>query len=555
MFRKLVANLPFSPTLVEQVAFYAKRLRKEELTRRTGLIFTVLALIVQGLTVFMPVTSANTSHASDLISGGVTSKDQILTYYDNTSHDYKKIFDYVGITRDELTNATVENINSRDYGTGNEAWLSWGRVARFSSEQGEVTHTIDDATTVYSRPLWRADTTDWTTVHGSTYKALVGTSSIRGKFAILFLCGNLVTRTVPTPKKLVTVCRPGTGIITIDSSEKIATDLPSNSSECMPKNAQCQTVLVTKIDRTHYVFKASTEVSNASVSGYIFTIKDTSTGTVITTTTVTTNALEATTGTIEIKDPASYMVSVTVKTNAGDKTSPNCQASFTIAPPEKCEFNTGITKNDSECKPCEKNSTLWYKSVECNPVLILSKTALNLTQGTDATTVVAMPGDRIEYHLTVKNAGKVPAIASFSEQLDDVLEYTTLQDQGGGNFNTTSKILSWADTTIQPGQSQSHTLVVALPASITSTPQGQSDQMSYDCIMNNTFGDNTQIKVDCSPPKQVEQAMKALPRTGPTENLIFGGAILTITTFLWARSRQLGKEVRLVRKEFSSGGI
>jgi len=54
MFRKIVSNLAFSPALVGQLGFYAKRLRREEATRRVGLIFTALALVVQGFAVFTP---------------------------------------------------------------------------------------------------------------------------------------------------------------------------------------------------------------------------------------------------------------------------------------------------------------------------------------------------------------------------------------------------------------------------------------------------------------------------------------------------------------------
>ena len=54
MFRKIVSNLPFSPALVGQLGFYAKRLKKEETTRRLGLIFIALALVVQSLAVFQP---------------------------------------------------------------------------------------------------------------------------------------------------------------------------------------------------------------------------------------------------------------------------------------------------------------------------------------------------------------------------------------------------------------------------------------------------------------------------------------------------------------------
>ncbi len=61
MFRKLVSNLAFSPALVGQLGFYAKRLRKEEATRRAGLVFVALALVVQSFSVFSPPESATVS--------------------------------------------------------------------------------------------------------------------------------------------------------------------------------------------------------------------------------------------------------------------------------------------------------------------------------------------------------------------------------------------------------------------------------------------------------------------------------------------------------------
>lgn len=73
--------------------------------------------------------------------------------------------------------------------------------------------------------------------------------------------------------------------------------------------------------------------------------------------------------------------------------------------------------------------------------------------------------------------------------------------------------------------------------------------------MSNTFGNNIEIHVSCDAPKVVEQTVKNLPSTGPRENLIFGGILLAVVTYFWARSRQLGKEVRLVRKDFSASTI
>ncbi len=593
MFRKLVSNLPFSPALVGQIGFYAKRLRKEEATRRFGLFMTVLALIVQSFTVFIPSTSANTSHASDLISGGVTSLSGLLAVYDNPNSDYKKIMTYAGITRSEIASMSKKSINSRDYGTTGDQWLSWGRVSRLSAAQGETKHTIDGSTTVYSRPLWRLDTTEWTKVHGSTYVAFVGQSAKMGKFAIILNCGNLVTTKNPPAPVKVTVCRPGVGVITILESEKKTTDLPADSDKCKPKitvcrpgvgvidiyqsekkttdlpadsqeckpkvpSALCHALTITPIERTKFKFAASSKLENgATISKYTFVVrKSNASGEIVLTKTVNSTSATVETEILELKQSGDYYVSVTVATSLGDKTAPNCTGTFKVVPPEKCVVNPNLPATDAECKPCPGNPLLWYKSPECSPVITESKTATNLTQGGgNASAITAVASDRIEYKLTITNAGKVPTTVTFKEELDDVLEYATIQDNGGGTFDQAKKTLTWPSVTLVAGEKQTRTFVVALPATIPTTARGTSEPTSYDCIMNNTFGDNVQIKVQCEAPKIVEQTISELPSTGPRENMIFAVVTLAIVSFFWARSMQLGKEVRLVRKDFSASAI
>lgn len=59
MFRKIISNLPFSSTLVEQLGVYAKRIKKEETTRKLGLLFIALTIIVQLFILMQPPESAN----------------------------------------------------------------------------------------------------------------------------------------------------------------------------------------------------------------------------------------------------------------------------------------------------------------------------------------------------------------------------------------------------------------------------------------------------------------------------------------------------------------
>lgn len=159
MFRKIVSNLAFSPALVGQLGFYAKRLRKEEATRRIGLIFTALALVVQSFAVFSPPESANAASSSDFIRGGFSNVNEYLSHYDQNSNSLKDIFTSLGISRNEIRDAKKGTINSKDV-------LSWGMSSRFSAAQGERTYSYSKSNgstgTVYYRPLSLWDSKDYT---------------------------------------------------------------------------------------------------------------------------------------------------------------------------------------------------------------------------------------------------------------------------------------------------------------------------------------------------------------------------------------------------------
>lgn len=529
MFRTLVSNLPYSPALVGQLGFYARRLRKEEVTRRLGLFFTILALIVQSLAVFSPPEAANAANPSDMIYGGITTKDQLLAAYDSSARgngDLKNIYDYAGITRAELASVKEGTINSKDHGTGEGAWLSWGRMHRLSPAEGEVAHDANGSD-IHTRPLWRFDSSS----RGRTYRAFIGYSEKLGTFAVLKECGNLVTTKLPiTP--------------------------PPVPPPAPPAESRCVLLQAKRIERTKYVLDATAAVTNgATISGYRFVVKNSSDTTVIDRLVPATTSA-ASSGVVELNAPDVYTAHVIVNTSVGERSTQSCVSSLTVAAPDKCALNTSLTKEDAECQPCPGNDTLWYKDADCSEQVASAKRATNLTQGhTNAATVTANAGDRIEYTVSVHNVGKVPAAVSFKEELADVLEYATLYDNGGGTFSTDAKVLAWGDITLQPGESQSRAFVINVLPTIPSTARGASDPTSYDCAMTNAFGNTVNVAVNCDTPKLVESIVTELPHTGAGANIAFAGILGSVVTFFYARSRQLKKEVRLIRKEFNMGTI
>jgi len=519
MFRKIVSNLAFSPALVGQLGFYAKRLRKEEATRRIGLIFTALALVVQSFAVFSPPESANAANSSDFIRGGFTKTSEYLSHYDQNSNNLKDIFTSLGITRAEIQATKKGTINSKDV-------LSWGMTSRFSAAQGERTYSYSKSNgstgTVYYRPLSLWDSKDYTKKYGSTYDAFIGYSEKFGWFALMNNCGNLITKKAPTPPK------------------------PSSA---------CEGLSIERISRTRYQFNAQASVKNgATIKSYTYTVKDKN-GKAVHTKTLPSNKTSST-YTYDQTSPGTYSASLVVDTSEGKKDGAKCQVAFTVAAPEVCAYNASLPKNSPDCQPCPGDSLIWIKDAKCEAKIIQSKTASNLSQGNkDAASLLAKPSNRIAYTVTAENTGTAPAKVKMEEKLDDVLEYATLFDNGGATFDKETKTLTWTEATLQPGQKQSRIFVIQLAEAIPAVAQGRSDRTSYDCKMTNTFGNTVDVNVDCPPAKQIESVVTELPKTGPGENAVFAAVVLAVVVYFYARSRQMKKEVRLIRRDLNAGTI
>lgn len=190
-------------------------------------------------------------------------------------------------------------------------------------------------------------------------------------------------------------------------------------------------------------------------------------------------------------------------------------------------------------------------------VLAFNKTASNISQGDVAAgSVAAKENDKITFTLSMKNSGGSAAPVKISDNLDDTLEYSTLIDNGGGTFDAVNKTLSWPDISLKPGETQERSFAVQVLSTIPATPQGVSNPDSYNCVMNNAFeGSGVTIPVTCAPPKVIEQVTTELPHTGATENMLFAGIVLAVVTYFFLRSKQLGKEVRLIRRDLNAGTI
>ncbi len=180
--------------------------------------------------------------------------------------------------------------------------------------------------------------------------------------------------------------------------------------------------------------------------------------------------------------------------------------------------------------------------------LVKTKTATNISQGfIDASLVLARAGDQISYTITVENTGTSVISSKLEDELADVSEYSNIIDNGGGTLDQNTHILSWPNISLSPKDKQTRTFTVKLLSTIPATARGKNDKTSYDCIMTNTFGNTTNVNLACPAPKLIERVSADLPKTGTLGNVLFAIIVLLIATFLYARTRQLKKELHLIR--------
>lgn len=503
MFKKLLSNLAFNPSLIGQVSFYAKRLHSESVIRRAGFVMIALTMVLQMFAVISPPeASLQASPNMDLINGGFREKAEAVKHCRDDTNNYKNILNYFGITCNALADSKVDYINPRDHGS---SLYSMGRSPVGTPD--EVSIQVPGAGKVYTRHFWQKN-------HENKYKVLV-VKKTDGKTAyILFDCGNLVSIGIPTPPD---VCKNIPGVQTDEKD----CDVCPNKAGIQLTKAECDVC--------------------PNKSG----VQTTKTGC---------DVCPDRTGVQTTKDQcdmcpnksgvqtASVDCDVCPKLSGVQLQSKDCDV---------CPEISGIQTDTSECKSCEESQT----RNDLSACLNNSKKVKNNTQNIgDANGTTAQAGDVLEYSLTTTNKGKI-AIKDFimSDPFGDVLDYADVVNLHGGKLGQHGEI-SWPKEDLKAGKSITHTITVKIKSPIPATPVSSSDPTHFDMKMTNVFGNTVEINLPKTPEKQVELVTKQLPNTGPGASLIAGFTLTMIVGYFFARSRLLAKELDIVRADFGAAG-
>jgi hypothetical protein len=149
MFEKLLGLLPYNPSLVHQLGFYSERMREEASIRRIGMVFIVLAFMVQFFAVLSPPQVSTADSVNSLINGGFSTAAEAKSYCTNNVRHYKDILNAFGITCTAVGLGEAVDIHSaaRDYYS-----MGWNPQGAHNDKTGELTHEVP---AMYHRRLLR----------------------------------------------------------------------------------------------------------------------------------------------------------------------------------------------------------------------------------------------------------------------------------------------------------------------------------------------------------------------------------------------------------------
>lgn len=492
--------MPFNPSLINQVSFYANRMKKEAVIRRTASILMAGTMFIQFFAVISPPQPSLAASGNDIIPGGITSKQNAVDWC-NTNLEIRTIFSHFGVTCSAIAKSVVDtSVNTHEY---SNQMYSLGRYPY--GKAGETPVKIG-AQTFYMRFV-----SSWGNYN---FKALKGTRINGTPFLIMFDCGNIIIigppSTPPPPPPAPEKCPLDRTILKSDARCKPCpynNSIIASSASCKPPKCPYDSSITSDnplckacpYDST--ILKSNPECPRCPYQG--------STG-------------------LSSKDSA-------------------CK--------EPCPYNSTIAKDSTGCKPCEKSEN----PNDSSACVELSKTAANITQdiaAADGTT--AKGGDTIVYTLTAKNTGKA-TVPNFEmqESIGDLLDYADVEDFHGGSWNKQTNIVTWPIKDIAPEKSIQNKLTIKIKSPIPNTPVSSSNPGTGDLTLTNVYGNAVNIKLPPSIVKTTEQiTTTTLPNTGPGESLAFGFVITAVVGYFFARSRLFATELDIVRKEYAyAGGI
>jgi uncharacterized repeat protein (TIGR01451 family) len=604
MFRNIVSNLSLSPASTSQLAFYARRLRGESLTRQLSVVMAAALMVLQLATVVAPPTNVNAVSPNDLVYGGLGSnpRQTLLSLYDSDHDSYghsgfRALFAYYGITRADLAATHGGSVNVNTPGL-----KSIGRNHYFANDQ---------QVNVGGNTYWLRPINDWPWAN-QNQGALIGHRAVDGAFiGFLYECGNLtiIDTTPGKPKLQITkaVIDGPTQNEPVQPGDQISFRVKfQNTGE----GAAHQVVIADRIPDPVDVVSVS-DLSVHGASGHIDSFHGQHQGidgwpdgyfAIFKIPTLGASGYGHFDVKVKVKDNASdgrrfcnqgrldspdtpklfsNEICHVVHIKKPTEFKATAAASGSVACPngshkQSVSTNASALSTVSQAKAQAAAQTLAKQKIsqlvaslqadlDCagppppppgTPNISQAKSAV-LTAATDgsqrdANGTTAQAGDVIDYSLSTTNTGSAAYIGYVvTEQINDILEYADLTDNRGGTLNPSTGILTWAATDIAAGATLTEKFQVKVKSPIPTTPVSASDPSSFDLKMNNVYGNLVVVNLPApTPAKQIEMTSQPLPQTGAATNVSVMLILVGIVSYFYFRNRQLIREITILKAEY-----
>lgn len=192
------------------------------------------------------------------------------------------------------------------------------------------------------------------------------------------------------------------------------------------------------------------------------------------------------------------------------------------------------------------------------PVFVYTKSVRNETQDIDdANGTTANPGDTLVYTLNAKNIGYASGEVEFTEDMTDVLEYAEFIEASDGALIETDNgyVLNWGTLTIEQDEEVNRTVTVKVSDEIPASPTPSNNRESNNLELRNVWHNKTVVvKVPRPVTKTPEILAATLPKTGSSTSAIASFVLIVFASYFYARNRQLQTELKLVQRDYVSGG-
>jgi hypothetical protein len=497
MFSKLISNLAISPTAIDQIAFYSQRLRQEQAIRRSGLILIVISMFIQVFAAMVPPEQSLAASNNDVIAGGVSSLPELKSKYDSRA-DVRALYTRFGINSSDITNAGVDNTTFNFQEQGSRGTRTVGRINFASTKDHNLGQFA--GSTFYSRSAgeWSGSTPAY---YFGQHK---GTDGHTYHVWVLKDCGNIAYR------------RAGT---TTEDTIKNETPIP-----VFPVATPTPAPTPPAPQPTHV------EVAPGSVQPEV--------------------------SVVAIPD-APIPAPAKPETPAPPTPTKPAEVPKPISTPDKkvCE-NDALLPADSPLCKCVDNDKITANNEKC-AAPTPSKEVRNITQKLDPAATLATKakaGDVLEYTLTTKNTNVIEKKNyTVRDYIGDLLDYSSVDTASlmaqNGTYDPTTKSVLWSNQTLPAKGELKRTFKVTVKKVIPGTNSPSASATDFDCKMQNGYGNETMVGVDCPILKQVE----TLPNTGPGTTVAIAFGVTVLSGYFFMRSRLLAKEVKIIKQTYQSG--